>query len=192
MNDAELITAVRESVAGVRTTTPVERILSRGRAVRARRRIPGLVAALAAAAGAAIAVTALPSAGHPAGHGHGAAQLTAWSVVKLPGGKVSVTIHELLYPAGLQRKLREAGVPASVTFDAVHSYPSWCRAYPASRAVLAGVFPPHPGVPTAVVVIRPSALPPGTGVYLDDLSNPYGYLGIQFGLVHASPRCTGS
>lgn len=196
MNDAELIAAVRESVADIHATTPVERIQSRGRAVRARRRVPGLAAALATAAGAAIALTALPAASHPAGHPAsrrpGAAQLTAWSVVKLPGGKVSVTIHELLFPAGLQRRLREAGVPASVTFDAVHRYPSWCRAYPASRAVLAGVFPPHPGVPTAVVVIRPSALPPGAGVYVDDLSNPYGYIGIQVGLVRASKQCTGS
>ena len=59
MTDNELITAVLESVADVHTTTPVEQILSRGRAVRARRRIFSLAAALAAAAGAAAAVTAL-------------------------------------------------------------------------------------------------------------------------------------
>jgi hypothetical protein len=192
MNDAELITAVRESVADIHTATPLARIQSRGRTVRARRRIPAVAAALAAAAGAAITLTALPAASHPASHPHGGARLTAWSVVKLPGGKVSVTIHELLFPAGLQRKLRAAGVPASVTFDAVHSYPRSCRAYPASRAVLAEVFPPHPGAPAAVVVIHPAALPPGAGVYLDDLSNPYGYIGIQVGLVRASKQCTGS
>jgi hypothetical protein len=32
MNDNELITAVRQSVAGAHTTTPVEQILRRGRA----------------------------------------------------------------------------------------------------------------------------------------------------------------
>ena len=94
-------------------------------------------------------------------------------------------------PAGLQRKLRAEGVPASVTFNAAHRYPPWCRAYPAARAVLRKVFPPHPGVPTAAIVIRRSALPTGTGMYLNDTSNPYGYLGLSAGLVHASKRCTG-
>jgi hypothetical protein len=191
MNDTELITAVRESVADVHTTTPVEQIASRGRAVRARRRIASLTAALGVAAAAAVAVTALLPGGHPASHQPGA-QLTAWTVVKQPNGDVSVTIHELFYPAGLERKLRAAGVPASVSFDARHRYPPGCRGYQASRALLAGVFPPHPGAPTAAIVIRPSALPTGAGVYIDDTSNPYGYVGMQTGLVQASKQCTGS
>jgi hypothetical protein len=41
MNDTELITAVRESVADLHSATPVAQIISRGLAVRARRRIPG-------------------------------------------------------------------------------------------------------------------------------------------------------
>ena len=113
-------------------------------------------------------------------------------MVKRPDGDVAVTIHELFYPAGLQGKLRADGVPASVTFDGVHRYPSSCRAYPASRALLSEVFPPHPGAPAAAIVIRPSALPPGTGVYIDDTSNPYGFVGLETGLVRASPQCTGS
>ena len=49
-------------------TTPVEQIIGRGRTLRARRRIPGLAAgALAVAAVAALAVTALLPAGHQAG-----------------------------------------------------------------------------------------------------------------------------
>ena len=191
MTDNELITAVLESVADVHTTTPVEQILSRGRAVRARRRIFSLAVALAAAAGAAAAVTALLPASHPASH-HPGAQLMAWTVVKQPGGDIAVTIRELYNPAGLQRKLRAEGVPASVTFNAAHRYPPWCRAYPAARAVVRKVFPPHPGAPTAAIVIRRSALPTGTGMYLNDTSNPYGYLGLSAGLVHASKRCTGS
>ncbi len=43
MNDNELITTVRESFTGIHSTTPVGQIVSRSRAVRARRRIPGLV-----------------------------------------------------------------------------------------------------------------------------------------------------
>jgi hypothetical protein len=78
-----------------------------------------------------------------------------------------------------------------VTFYASHPYPPSCRAYPASRAVLQKVFPPQLA-PTAAIVIRPSALPPGAGVYINDSSNPYGYLGLGAGLVYASKQCTGS
>ena len=41
MNDNELITAVRESVTDVHSPTPVEQIVSRGRAMRARRQFRG-------------------------------------------------------------------------------------------------------------------------------------------------------
>ena len=139
MNDSELITAVRESVADVHTATPVEQIQSRGRAVRARRRISALAAALAAAAAAVIAVTVLP-ASHPATNQPGV-RLAAWTVVRRPDGVVAVTIRELYNPAGLQRELRADGVPAVVTFHATHRYPSSCQVYPASRALLSRVFP---------------------------------------------------
>ena len=59
MNDDELITAVREPFTAVHSATPVEQIVSRSRAIRARRRIPGVAGALAVAAGAALAVTAV-------------------------------------------------------------------------------------------------------------------------------------
>jgi hypothetical protein len=192
MNDDELITAVRESVADVHTTTPVEQVLRRGRAVRARRRIPILAATLAVATAAAVAVTALLPASHPASHQPGA-QLTAWTVAKRSGGYISITIRELDNPAGLQRELRADGVPASVTFHARHT-PSSCRPYPAGRVgPVNRVFPwSHLGPPPAVIVIRPSALPTGAGVYLNDSSNPYGDISIHFGLVYASKQCTGS
>ena len=60
MNDSELITAVRESVTGVHTATPVEQLVSRGRALRARRRLPGVAGALAAAVGGGDASPQLP------------------------------------------------------------------------------------------------------------------------------------
>jgi hypothetical protein len=68
MNDDDLITAVRASFTGVRSATPVERIVTRSRAVRARRRIPALTAALAVGAAVAVAVTSL-TVGSPAGGG---------------------------------------------------------------------------------------------------------------------------
>lgn len=51
MNNDELITAVREAVTDVHTATPVGEIISRGRTVRARRRIPAITGALAAVTG---------------------------------------------------------------------------------------------------------------------------------------------
>jgi hypothetical protein len=67
MNDHDLITAMQESFAEVVSTTPVEQIVSRSKAIRARRRIPGAVAAVAvaAAAGAAVALIA-PGSAKPA------------------------------------------------------------------------------------------------------------------------------
>ncbi len=189
MNDSELMTAVRESVADVRTATPVDQILSRGRTVRARRRISALAAVLAAAAAAAVAVTVLP-ASHPAANQPGV-RLAAWTVVRRPDGDVAVTIRELYNPAGLQRQLRAAGVPAVVTFYAAHRYPSSCQVYPASPALLSKVFPADYRNPPAGLIVRPSALPAGTAVYLNE-TNPYGDIRLQMGLVHTSGRCPGS
>jgi hypothetical protein len=191
MNDNALLTAVREQRNKVPMTVPLQQVVNRGRAVRARRRIRRLAAVLAAAAVAAVAVTVLPPASHPAGRRPGT-QLAAWAVVEEPDGTIAVTIHKLFNPAGLQGKLRADGVPARVTFYGGRRYPSPCRAYPAGRAFVAQVFPPDPGAPAAAITIRPSALPPGAGVYINDSSNPYGYIGIQTGLVRASKRCTGS
>jgi len=72
MNDDDLITAVRDSFTDVHSATPAERIVSRSRAVRARRRIPVLAAATAVTAAAVFAVTALLPA-HQAGGGLAAA-----------------------------------------------------------------------------------------------------------------------
>ena len=68
MTDDDLITLVREQRSNVHMDTPVEQIVGRGRSLRARRRLPGVAAgALAVAAAAVLAVTALQPAGHPAG-----------------------------------------------------------------------------------------------------------------------------
>jgi hypothetical protein len=64
MNDDEVITAVREQRDKVHSHTPVEQIISRGRVVRSRRRIPGVAGALTVAAAAALAVTVLGAPGH--------------------------------------------------------------------------------------------------------------------------------
>ena len=188
MNDAELITTVRESFTGVHSTTPVEQIVSRGRAVRARRRIPGLAVALAMAAGTVVAVTAQLPASHQASHQPGV-QLTAWTVVKQADGTVSVTIRELRDPAGLQRRLREDGIPASVTFFG--QLPRSCERYPVDSDLINRVFTGRRAGRSPVMVIRSSVLPHGAGVEIGPpAQGPI--MSVAIGLVHASPQCTGS
>jgi hypothetical protein len=202
MNDSELITAVRESVTGVHTTTSVEQIVTRGRAVRARRRIPALAGAIAVVVAAVVAVTALLPGLHPTRQ-HSGVQLAAWTVVKQADGNVRVTLRNLRDPAGLQSKLRADGVPASVTFagqpnPACRHYPHGMvmALFPAVVQVVAWPFPAAPG--GAVVVIHPSALPRHVGLQLvagfaPDPHHGAGTLVSVAGLlVHTSQQCTGS
>ena len=186
MNDEELITMVRDQRSSVPMTTPVEQIISRGRVVRTRRRIPGIAGALAGAAAAALAVAALLPAGHQPGRPL-PAQLDAWTVVRHADGTVVVTVRQLHDPAGLQRTLRADGVPASVTFS---GYPRACQRYPKMSAVLmAEVFGGH-GPP---LVIHPKALPHGAGIQLSPGPHRHGApIALEAGLVQASPKCTGT
>ncbi len=197
MNDSELITALREQRGKVPMNTPVEQIISRGRAVRARRRIPCMAGALGAAAAVAFAVSAALPAGHPASEPH--AQLAAWTVAKQADGSIQVTIRELRDPAGLQRTLRADGVPASVTFTAQQN-PA-CQGYPGGggsqsqrRQLLNSVAGPAAG--PNIMVIHPSALPSGAGLQIYTLfqnyPGPRGSFQVAVGLVQASPQCTGS
>ncbi len=210
MNDNDLITAVRESFADVRTTTAVEQIISRGRAVRARRRIPRLAGALAVAGGAALAATMLLPGSHQGG-GQPGVQLAAWTVTRQADGTIRVTIRELRDPAGLQSRLRADGIPASVTLIGQEN-PS-CRPYPASQALRkrvlsitpdvvpsqhqgppASTSPPQPDL-VLVFDINPSALPSGVGIQLattfTQLSPGAARETVRAALVYASPQCTG-
>ena len=114
MNDHDLITAVRDSFTDVHSGTPVEQIVRHSRAVRARRRVPALTAAVAMVTAAGLAVNWLLP-GHSATVQPGI-HLTAWTVVKHADGTVYIRINQLRDPGGLQRKLRADGVPASVVF----------------------------------------------------------------------------
>ena len=188
MTDDDLITLVRQQRGSVQMTTPVEQIIGRGRALRAHRRIPGVAAgALAVAAAAALAVAALLPAGHQAGR-QPPAQLAAWTVTKQADGTIKVTVRQLRDPAGLQRRLRADGVPASVTFFG--HQPRSCQRYPKMSAVLmAEVFGGH-GPP---LVIHPAALPHGAGIQLNPGHYPPGApIALAAGLVQASAGCTGT
>jgi hypothetical protein len=171
MNENELRTMVRESVADIHSATPVGQIISRGRAVRARRWVPGAAGALAVAAGAALAVTALLPAGHPGlsatshGSSHPAsAKLAAWTVSKQANGDIDVTIHQLRDPAGLQATLRADGLPVSVQFSG-SLLSSACQAYQTtSQDALSAVTRIHGDD----LIIDPSALPSGVGLAIFD------------------------
>jgi hypothetical protein len=188
MTDDDLITLLREQRSNVQMDTPVERIIGRGRALRARRRLPGVAAgALAVAAAAVLAVTALQPAGHHAGR-QPPAQLAAWTVTKQADGTITVTVRQLRDPQGLQRRLRADGVPASVTFFG-HA-PRACQRYPKMSAILmTEVFGGH-GPP---LVIHPKALPHGAGIQLSPGHYPHGApIALAAGLVRATPGCTGT
>jgi hypothetical protein len=147
MSDTDVLSAARDFLSGMPVASPpeLETILARGRARRHRRRlIPGMTGTLAVAAGAALAVTTLAPSSHQATPQAGrqpAAHLAAWTVTKLAGGDISVTIRQLRDPAGLQGALRADGVPASVTF-AGQLNPA-CRAYPGGTIP----WPPQPPTP---------------------------------------------
>jgi hypothetical protein len=189
MNDYELITVLREQRGTVPMTVPVEQIISRGRAVRARRRVPLAAAALGAAAVAAFAVTAALPAGAPG------AQLAAWTVARQANGSIQVTIRELRDPAGLQRTLRADGVPAAVSFSGQQN-PA-CQGYPfdgsqSQRRQLLGSVVTAPANGRDAMVIHPAALPSGAGLAINALFRHGGLDGFSVSLVQASPQCTGS
>jgi hypothetical protein len=189
MNDHELITVLREQRGAVPMTVPVEQIIRRGRAVRARRRVPRAAAALgAAAAAAALAVAVALPAGAPD------AQLAAWTVTRQANGSIQVTIRELRDPAGLQRTLRADGVRAAVSF-AGQQNPA-CQGYvltgsPGQRRQELGSVVTGPADRRDAMIIHPAALPSGAGLAINALFR-HGLDGFSVSLVQASPQCTGS
>jgi hypothetical protein len=183
MNDDELLTKVREQQTMIAMTVSAEQIIRRGRVLRARRQASALTV-LAAAIFAAIAL--LPSS-HPSGQ---SIQLAAWTVVKHSDGTVDVTIRELRDPAGLQRKLRADGVPASVIFGDqpnVHSNPCQSYGHPESlsNVVTPSTAPGQPQGHAIVMTLHPSVLPSAAGIQI--ITNQ-ARVGVH--LVTASPGCT--
>ncbi len=136
------------------------------------------------------------------------AQLADWTVVKQADGTVLVRIHEFRDPAGLQRRLRADGVPASVVFfpgtlrpgepltDLVHFKGNPCQEYSGGESQAPKVV--TGGSPfTAGMFLHPSAIPAGAGVQFVATSN-VGYqqgpqhIGLVEWLVQAATQCTGS
>ena len=164
------------------------------------------VATVAVAAAAALALVPGSRPGHRGGQG--GVKLAAWSVIKERHGLVKVTIRELRDPAGLQKTLRAAGVPANVRFvhhffqppNSVH-LPKGCLAPQMSdkaiAKLMAKIEPSNIPVPSAdAVILRSSAIPHGLGMYLKAWAPKPGTqsaasLSMETALVQATPQCTG-
>jgi hypothetical protein len=134
VNDDEVITAVRQQRDKVHSHTPVDQIISRGRTVRARRRIPGAVTGLAAvaAAGTALALGLTGVHGAAPARSTGTIRTTAFTLVKHANGTATLTINPnvLLEPGTLENDLRRDGIPVMVTsgrFCSSHPSPAGFR-----------------------------------------------------------------
>jgi hypothetical protein len=161
MDDNDLMTAVREPFAGILMTTPVESVVTRGRAVRrGRRRLRGLAAAAAAVTAGVVSVLIAVI---PGGRTGAPVTLTAWTVVTEPNGTVAVSIHDLRDPLGLQHALRAHGVAAIVRFHPAGSLMPGCVIPGGSR--LAQTY-------QRVFVQQPAGRPGGALLYIDPAAVP--------------------
>ena len=206
MDDAEVITAVKASYAGIHMDVPLDVVVRRGRRLRAQRRLPGLAAAAVIVAALVLAVAAVvPGSGRataPA-RGTGTERPAVWTVVSQPNGSVRVALRGpyVRDVAGLQDRLRADGIPARVArFKHLHlplNVPG-CYVFRDWSPVPGGIsyrlwlkifYGPHTGRQSngAFWVYR-SAIPRGLGVLVDI------YYDGSFGLyvVKASPQCTGT
>jgi hypothetical protein len=205
VNDTDLATLVRSAMRDTHMTVTESDITRRARKLRTRRRVAagGALSAGLTATAVAAATLAAPG-GRPAtGQAQNTAQLTAWTVAKDPAGGVDVTIRELKDPAGLQARLRAAGVPASVSFSG-HTNPACHPYYPDGRFISPGYLLAfgHPFIHSydngsvtvsvtspadITLVLRPARIPRGTAFQI--IARPD--FVVAWGLVKTSPACTG-
>jgi hypothetical protein len=204
MNDADVITAVKASYAGIHMDVPLDVIVRRGRRLRARRRRPGLAGAAGTLAALAVAVAALvPGSGSATAPGGstGTGRLAAWTVVSQQDGSVKVTLRgaHIRDVAGLQDKLRSDGIAARVahigylrpplTVPGCHVLADWIPGGISKTRWHKIFYGPHTGQQSNHAFwVYPSAIPRGLGVLVDIYYNG------TFGLyaVKASPQCTGT
>jgi hypothetical protein len=164
MNDNDVITAVREQRDKVHSRTPVDQIISRGRTVRARRRIPGAVSGLAVVSAAAVVLgLGLSGAFGPAqARATVTIRTAAFTLTRHANGTATLTINPrvLLEPSTLQSDLQQDGIPALVTTG------RFCSSDPIPAGFAQVVSGPA-GTPPAVT-INPAAMRAGTELSVGD------------------------
>jgi len=164
VNDDEVITAVREQRDKVRSHTPVDQIISRGRTVRARRRTSRAVAGLAvvAAAGTALALGLTGVLGAAPARSTGTIRTMAFTLVEHANGTATLTINPnvLLEPSILQSDLQQDGIPAMITTG------RFCFSDP-SPAGFNQVVTGQRSSPDTMT-INPAAMPAGTELSFGD------------------------
>jgi hypothetical protein len=195
MNDNELSTMVRESVAHIHSDTTVAQVIRRGRAVRARSRISAAAGGLAVITAAAVVLGLSGAFGSAQDRGTGTIRTTAFTLVKHTNGTATLTIHpnELLDAAALQHDLHQDGIPALVTTGRF----CFSNPKPAGFAQAVSFYPmPAPGlrnVPPgqATITFNPAAMPAGTELSFGDFRLSSGGQQADFALINSnSYTCT--
>lgn len=180
MNDNELLTAMRSSLADVTDSLtdvhldrPVAAITGQARARRLRRGLAGGVTAAAAlGVGLSLTLTSGPAASRSV---H--VNLAAWSVNTTSTGQVELTLRELQDRALLEQTLADAGVPAIVNFG------KFCEPVNQADNLTATTgthFVERPVGRDGVLVgilINPAAIPSGVTVDIgvEDFGTGHGY-----------------
>jgi|HubBroStandDraft_6_1064221.scaffolds.fasta_scaffold663696_1 hypothetical protein len=209
MNDQELITAVRQSVHGVRMNVPAEQIVSRSRAIRARghRRLAACLTAATAAGSVVLGLGlsgahgAAPNGGTGTIHGTGTIRTAAFTLTRNANGTDTLTLtHSQIFdPAAFQQALAQHGIPALVKTG------TYCTSNPpapdpASIGVLSLRAPvkqePPRGVFTHLTpsemnriaagtrtVINPAAMPTGTELFFSYVNSGHA---LFFDLIYTS------
>jgi hypothetical protein len=169
MNDDELITMVRAQRHTVPMTTPVDEIISRGRTVRARRRIPVIAGTLAAVTGTVLGLALTGVFGPVPARSVGTIRTVAFTLTRNANGTDTLTLNPLvlLEPSTLQNDLAQYGIPAIVGTG------RFCSSSPApagfSKVVSLSM---HGPLQDQTITIDPSAMPAGTKLSFGSLVLP--------------------
>lgn len=171
MNDSDILDRVDGSLSGVRMQRPIDEITARGRRLRTRRRsIAGAAAVCVLGASLAIALPLSGSSGQPVvAYAPTQSQvvnvdLAAWSVHTNADSTVTLTVREFQDPVQMQQVLARAGVSAIVTQGADCALNM--DGLPMISKVLDNYSHHDPSDPY-ITVIRPSAMPPGTSLFIN-------------------------
>ena len=191
---AATLDALRESLDGVAMRTPVERIVTEGRARRRRRRLAGAATGVVAVTGLALGVPALshpstapPEAGLSTVAGSVHIRTAAFALDSHTDGTLHVTWDKARYfqdHEGLERALRAAGFPVLIKQGVFCAGPQDDRSLdpsgvgPGVGRVMRGE---RTGADKVVFVFDPAAMPAGKQLFIGYLSPA------QLAVTHGQP-----